>query len=258
MIRIKVAFSESQYHDTIQKVLYFLYVILIFYIGLTFYGDLTVIRGEILYTSPDMFYCLLSPLPTWGVASFLILDIIISFTCCAVFIYPLKKLLKLTRCNAHQNYVELIRKYAILTTSAIVSTFVFVFFNTVLQMGFLVVMDNVINTLCILLMSSWYDPLYDKLCCCCSKTVASLDDAMSARSRSSTTKTGSHHAAVASYDVSSTSVNMSSTATAITATATTSPVMSPKDGINGGYNYKEPMKTVKEEIEIEYSQSEVP
>ena len=103
VIRIKVAFSESQYHETIQKVLYFLYIILLIYVVLTLYGDLTVIRGEILYTSPDMFYCLLSPLPTWGVASFLILDIIISFICGAVFIYPLKKLLKLTHCASHQS-----------------------------------------------------------------------------------------------------------------------------------------------------------
>ena len=130
-------------------------------------------------------------------------------------------------------------------------------------MGFFVLVDNVINTLCILLMSSWYDPLYDKLCCCCSKTVAHLDDAISSKSKTPRTLTGSHFG-VGSYEVSSTS-NMSSTTT-----VTTTP-MTPRDGVqnipSNSYRDNEnvktqtmiPMETVNEDIEKEeYSHSEVP
>eukprot|EP01084_Bolivina_argentea_P187579 323073_1 len=181
ILRIKVAFSESVYYDTIQKILYFLYMALLIYISLVLYGDFTAIKGDILYTSTNMYYCLLLPMPTWGIAAFLILDIIVSFTCCAVFVYPLKKLLKSTNERSQQTYIEIIRKHAILTSTAIISTFVFTFLNAVLSTGFVVLLDNVVNALCILLMSSWYSNLYDRLCCCCKHSVAKLDDAISTK-----------------------------------------------------------------------------
>ena len=64
ILRIKVAFSESVYHQTIQKILYFVYIILMIYVVCTIYGDFNFIFGEQVYTAPNMFYCLLLPLPS--------------------------------------------------------------------------------------------------------------------------------------------------------------------------------------------------
>lgn len=183
--RIQVAFADSIYKSFTKKILYFLYAMLFIFGVVCLYGDSTEVGGEILYTSPNTFYCILLPLPTWGLAFFLLSDIIISVSCCVVFIYPLKKLLKLTNASSQRSYIELIRKYSILTTTAVISTLVLVLLNAVLRMGFLVLVDNVVNTLCILMMSSWYDAWYTRLCCCCHSTATTLDRVMSSRSLSS-------------------------------------------------------------------------
>ena len=116
-------------------------------------------------------------------------------------------------------------------------------------MGFFIVMDNVVNTLCILLMSSWYDKFYIKLCCWCAKTVQTLDETIAKSPRGTIPSSSStqYHQQLASVDVSSTgSVQMSSNETRNTQN-------------NTNYNEKKaiiPMKTVDEEKPV--TDSEVP
>eukprot|EP01083_Nonionella_stella_P270949 917750_1 len=63
ILRIKVAFSESVYYQTILKILYFLYIMLLSYFLVICFGDFIMIHGTISYVSAHIFYCKLLPMP---------------------------------------------------------------------------------------------------------------------------------------------------------------------------------------------------
>eukprot|EP01084_Bolivina_argentea_P119346 211623_1 len=166
-LRVKLAFHDSMF-DNDKKVkfaLYLIYFLTFSFFWITIFGDLTEITGTLTYVNnnKDMYYCLLDEMPTWGLATFSLLDMIISILCVTVFNYPLRVLLK---AHAKPSIIELIRKYAILSTTAICSTFLFILTVAIFKLGMLSLVDNIINTLCLLCMSSWYRNYYHMLCCC--------------------------------------------------------------------------------------------
>ena len=54
---------------------------------------------------------------------------------------------------------------------AVISTIIILGIQYLTQIGVLILIDNVVNSLCVIMMSSWYNPHYYLLCKPCHKTV---------------------------------------------------------------------------------------
>eukprot|EP01084_Bolivina_argentea_P196503 336834_1 len=174
VIRVKIAFASSSFMDNncVKYTLYTIYFLTFSFFIIIVFGDAFTITGSLVFAKDNkkMYYCLLDDMPTWGFLVFLGLDLIISILCVSVFNYPLKVMMKQ---HSDGKIIELIRKYAVLATTAICSTFFLILLVNQLKLGWLSLLDNIINSTCLLFMSSWYqkywDVVYKKLCCCCNK-----------------------------------------------------------------------------------------
>ena len=82
-----------------------------------------------------------------------------------LFIRPIYKLRSLSHVNDKLRYIA--RKQRVLSITAIVSSIVANFGLAIIDMPqFSAGFDIVISTTCILLMYSWNEEIYQKLCCC--------------------------------------------------------------------------------------------
>jgi len=180
VLRVKIAFHGSTYMNDGGIVQYTVYVIdflLASFFVVAMVGDILEITGTLwtLHGDDTLYYCLLDELAIWGIVFFGVLDFVLSVLCVAVFIYPLKLML---REHSNPKIIDLIEKYAALSSIAVFSTFCVVLLVAVMEMGVLSLWDNVVNSVCILFMSSWYQKWYWRiksvLCkvCCCRNPVA--------------------------------------------------------------------------------------
>ena len=140
VLRIKVVFNESTFHQFVDKMVRIMYVLLAIFIIVATIGDLWTITATKQYTTNRVFYCMLDDLVIWGLTGtdqslyqlhvfievctnshltgFVIGDIIISVLCLILFNYPLNQLIK--ECEIEDlEIIQLTKKYAILTTTAI-------------------------------------------------------------------------------------------------------------------------------------------
>eukprot|EP01084_Bolivina_argentea_P046075 84827_1 len=164
VLRVKTAYHGSSFNDNIlvKYTLFLIYFLLLcFVIGLFVEGF--IIHGTLTYVNDNVYYCVLEPLPLWGFICFGLLDSFTSILCVAVFIYPLKIILK---SNSDYKLIQLVKKYTILTITAIVSTLVCVLAMTMFNLGWIGLFDNIINSMSLLCMISWYKTVYTKMCCC--------------------------------------------------------------------------------------------
>ena len=118
VLRIKVVFNDSTFHEFVAKMVRIMYVFLAIFIILATIGDLWTITATKQYTTNNVFYCMLDDLVIWGLTGFVTADMIISILCLILFNYPLKQLIK--ECDIEDlEIIQLTKKYAILTTTAI-------------------------------------------------------------------------------------------------------------------------------------------
>ena len=175
-LRVNVAFHGSSFtdHPFVKYTLYGNYFLTFCFFCMTVIGDSTQVTGTLTFptdTDDDsMHYCLLNDLPLWGLLTFFTCDLLISALCVTVFNYPLKMMIK-NQTSADRKIVSLIRKYAILSTTAICTTLVFIILVVRFKLGWFGLLDNCINTVCLLGMSSWYQKYWDRMaaCCCCNR-----------------------------------------------------------------------------------------
>eukprot|EP01084_Bolivina_argentea_P194499 333717_1 len=171
LLRVKIAFHGSMFADNyiVKYISYLLYFLIFAFFMIAIFGDSLTITGFLTYSddNPNIHYCELGELPTWGFMTFLLLDFIISVLCVAIFNYPLKIMLKQHAKGKNRKIYDLTRRYAVLSTTAICSTFFLILCLRAFNMGWLTLIDNLINSVCLLLMSSWYKIWFEKICCCC-------------------------------------------------------------------------------------------
>lgn len=178
ILRVKIAFHGSTYMTDggiVQYGVYMIDFLLISFFIVAMVGDVMEITGTLWYLNEadGLYYCLLDEMATWGIVFFGVLDFVLSVLCVSVFIYPLRIMLK---SHSDPKIIDLIEKYAALSTIAVLSTFCVVLIVAVMETGVLSLWDNVVNSVCILFMSSWYQKSYWKIkfvfcrVCCCRNT----------------------------------------------------------------------------------------
>ena len=172
VLRIKIAFHGSTYMNDGSCVRYSVLLItllLLSFLLITMVGDAMYITGSRLQFDGAS-YCLLDAMPLWGLILFGVFDVVLSLLCVVVFIYPLRLM---SSAHSDAKITDLIGKYATLSSVAIGSTLLVLLTVSVSGMGWLSLMDNVVNSACLLFMSSWYRNMYARvrrlLCCgsCC-------------------------------------------------------------------------------------------
>ena len=99
-----------------------------------------------------------------SIGAWIILDVIISIILCYLFIRPIKEVLKATQQNV--KFIALYVKYALLT-------YISIFFNLSSLLVYLfkhltifIEVTAAINCICIILMHTRYDPVFDCFCGC--------------------------------------------------------------------------------------------
>ena len=73
--------------------------------------------------------------------------------------------------NIYIEFTQLLQKYAILTSMAVISTIIFLGIHYTTQIGVVILIDNLINSLCVIMMSSWHNRFYYCLCGICHSSV---------------------------------------------------------------------------------------
>jgi hypothetical protein len=107
----------------------------------------------------------------WGVIFYVLLDTTISFLSLYAFNKPLYKMMK--DMDRNEKIARLLKKYTILTTSAVTSTIIATMILFFTQTPIMVEIDNIINGLCVTLMSSWHEKYFQFMCCGCIRIVDS-------------------------------------------------------------------------------------
>lgn len=164
-----VGFLDSTFARVIRLTAYFVYFAggTLFFVALWFDVAFPVLRGVSVVSQPNLHleWCLLSEIPLWGVLLTLSYDFILSVICLVAFFYPLRKLVQQT--HRIEDYILLLlQRYTLLTFVALTSTIISLLLINRLHLSWFLLCDNLLNGLCVVMMSSFYNSWYQKLCFC--------------------------------------------------------------------------------------------
>ena len=170
LIRIRLIYADTKYAYSTYTI-YPLYAILLSILSVSFYASFFDIESS--YNS-NKEWCH-TKLPTFEVIVVAVFDFILSLACIILLFKPLHTI---TRAELQQKIENASAKYivrsGIVTIVAIVSSLISVVFRLRLKLSdpvedtiFLtvVLVDNLINTICIILFDNLNGKLYQKLCC---------------------------------------------------------------------------------------------
>ena len=165
ILRLYYVFKDSNYAYNIK----FLYIwslsIIVVYLLLTIYG----ISSTTLYKSHTFCYKEWQPLYLLGS---LLVDVINSIATCLAFVIPLiKTLIRLKKDynydtqNTNDDFKYSVTKIVILEGVIVSTSFTAHIIGMITGTDIIFLIDTPFNCLCIMLMTSYYDKLYKKLCC---------------------------------------------------------------------------------------------
>lgn len=112
--------------------------------------------------NPHLKYCSSNDIPIYLTYSAASADIFISYLCLYLFVKPLKVLLKQMHTESLQNIVL---KYSINTAVTTITTTLVMIFMAMFHMGYLILVDFMMQTVCVALMNQMLDKAYHWLCC---------------------------------------------------------------------------------------------
>lgn len=163
IFRIYIVYSDSLFAYNAKLLIIIFIIVTIWNLFNTIFSAFTLYTYS--YEIGHSIYCA-ATLPFPAAISIILLDIIFSILCCYLFVRPLLELRRTAGLNNHDGAMrQMVIKYMILTSVAIISTLCIVFIIAATTLSALISIDVVINCVCMMLFNKKYTHYYRILCC---------------------------------------------------------------------------------------------
>ena len=174
LLRIQMAYTDTKYSYSTYTVIYPLYAVLFLFFGAIIYGTFFGITSPYIHENKSC----TTTLPGWGIIVATVFDCICSFGCIFLLLTPLYTITKIRKQpqqpQTHTATELNIIHSGIITIFAVITSFFVFLLRLVLDTSYptqdaifltIALLDNLFNTVCIILFENINKSLYQKLCC---------------------------------------------------------------------------------------------